>query len=137
MIDLEELKRLALAATPGPWAAIYRTGWQNAKIVREGEHVNSGPICKVPEHSRSDGKPLETLLFIVAANPAVVLELIAEIERLQVDAKRYQLLRIADWDELGIAALYAGPDFDHLQGDELDAVVDAARATSSQPENGT
>ena len=54
----------------------------------------------------------------------------AEVVELRKDAGRYRWLRsadhIADWDEAKIVRLYAGPDFDRLEGALLDAAVDAA-----------
>ena len=66
-VNIEELKRLAEAATPGPWS-------DYAGVLRE---------CN------NSGKPIATIYrafnsqYIAAANPAAVLELIAEVDRLR------------------------------------------------------
>ncbi|MBD1555239.1 ead/Ea22-like family protein [Pseudomonas typographi] len=70
-IDYAELKRLAEAATPGPWSA--RTDDLCYAVTTLGRFriiVGSAPA--------DDPEP--DALFIAAANPAAVLELIAELE---------------------------------------------------------
>lgn len=66
-LDLQKLKAAAEAATPGPWRARYGDELINA----EGEVFAYGSFL-------SDDDPA----FIAAANPSVVLALIAEIERI-------------------------------------------------------
>lgn len=89
---IEELKRLAEAATPGPWFAAISSNMNNSV------HVSMGIICDT-------GKNIDDAAFIAAANPAAVLELIAEVER--VTKQREELLAalkgardsIAGWGE--------------------------------------
>lgn len=142
-IDLEELKRLALAATPGEWTLKVHTAevddfnpLRDDWTIREGETVVAW---------EQDGiQKQEDVRYIAAANPAVILELIAEIERLQVenaglkaDAGRYRFIR-SQFSPIGLLihgideglALYA-------MDKSVDAEMkdwDAARTTSSQPE---
>ena len=75
MTDLAELKALAEAATPGPWS--YDGSYVCPARVEAGttyvETWRSVADCHQPENTQ----------FIAAANPAVVLELIAENERLR------------------------------------------------------
>jgi hypothetical protein len=66
MNDYSELKRLAEAATPGPWAGEH-------DVYSDGGHGER--ICKMAT--------AEDSAFIAAANPAAVLALIAELEQLQ------------------------------------------------------
>ena len=74
-VDIEELKRLAEAATPGPW----RTEGHVVFGVNHGKKRVASSIWGAPN---SD----ENLSYIAAANPAAILELIAEMERLREDA---------------------------------------------------
>ena len=69
-IDIEELKRLAEDATPGPWVAAISTNMDN-KVCH-----SFGGICQT-------GKDIGDAIFIAAANPAAILELIAEIDSLR------------------------------------------------------
>lgn len=74
MTDYSELKRLAEAATAGPW-------------VSGGNWVSTVRGNSVADCPRGDEE------FIAAANPAAVLALIAENEALRKDAERYRWLR--------------------------------------------
>lgn len=97
-MNIEELKRLAEAATPGPWAAAISSNMVNG-------------VCATFETICETGKNIDDALYIAAANPAAVLELIAEIER--VTKQRDELLEalkdaremVSDW------AGYASPYF--------------------------
>lgn len=71
MVDIEKLKSLALAATPGPWD--YREV--------EGLSAIAHPLGWVLESG--DEQECADKRFIAASNPATVLELIAEVERLR------------------------------------------------------
>jgi len=74
-MNIEELKRLAEAATPGPWSTYMITmqnmcirkmnkcGYEECEIARNVHHNNAA--------------------YIAAANPAAILELIAEVEALR------------------------------------------------------
>ncbi len=68
-INIEELKRLAEAATPGPWGAAINTN-MDSKVSH-----SFGDICQT-------GKDIGDAIFIAAANPAVVLELIQQRDEL-------------------------------------------------------
>lgn len=75
MSDYSELKRLAEAATPGPWA--YDGSYVCPARTEDGttyvELWRSIADCHQPENTK----------FIAAANPAAVLALIAEVEGLR------------------------------------------------------
>lgn len=89
-VDLDELERLARAATPGPWT------WDNAKgneafhlegaadnyDDREILHAISGTIYS--EHSSDPaciGVAEKHKAYISAVNPTVILELIERVRR--------------------------------------------------------
>lgn len=80
-LNLEQLKALALAATPGPWQ------WDGRKVDDDGYvHIPEcsyivGGISLAFQHEDYQ----RDCDFIAAANPATVLALIAEIERLRDD----------------------------------------------------
>ncbi len=75
MGDWSELKRLAEVATPGPWG-------------RDGSYVcparvEGGTTYIESWRAIADSHHLEDVRYIAAANPAAILALIAENERLQ------------------------------------------------------
>jgi hypothetical protein len=74
--EFRKLKTLALAATPGPWAADLPGNWddvlQGAYCVKASDN---GPDSDEEAHTNAR--------FIAAANPTAILALIAEIERLE------------------------------------------------------
>lgn len=71
---LARLKELAEYATPGPWKLQYAGLCARWLVNMEGDHVIDGMV-----NPREGG-------FIAAANPATILDLIAEIERLEKEA---------------------------------------------------
>lgn len=74
MGDYTELKRLAEAATKSKWCT---DGWRQV-MSAESDQLNSGFVivdCQGPDN-------LKNAEFVAAANPAAVLALIAENERL-------------------------------------------------------
>lgn len=71
MIDLDELERLAQAATPGPWEADCDSGFVSG-------------ICQFWDKSEYDfDNPHNNAAYIAATNPQTVLELIAHIRSLE------------------------------------------------------
>jgi len=95
-IDLDDLKAKAEAATPGPWEAgrpdiiSYHgagptRGYKNVYSPPNGEthlgHECSDVVCEALDAVGADCR--ENAEYIAAANPQVVLELIAEVERLR------------------------------------------------------
>lgn len=82
MIDLDALEAKAKGATPGLWETDYRqryvfaaTGVNVCEIRGYGELVHMVPECEAVEQMRSNG------IYIAAANPATILELIAELRQ--------------------------------------------------------
>jgi hypothetical protein len=80
-MDIEKLKALALAASPGPWqwwtsnSMLRLTGadGRDGDVLHGYVHAGVGDVsCSEPNRA-----------FIEASNPAAVLELIAEVERLR------------------------------------------------------
>ena len=77
MTDYSELKRLAEAATPGPW-----------KKTVDGVMPEGRGFGIFGNFGATDGE--ENRAFIAAANPAAVLALIAEVEALRADLEQVQ-----------------------------------------------
>ncbi|SEE39381.1 hypothetical protein [Pseudomonas coleopterorum] len=75
MTDYSELKRLAEAATPGPWSTeANELYWLEDGYTKHlMETFDGSDICHDAEHP-------DNLKFIAAANPAAVLDLISEVE---------------------------------------------------------
>lgn len=105
MIDRNELRRLAQAATPGPW-----------KVVKDHElpGVHGGDVIlggSFYDYSVPDD---EDEAFIAAANPATVIELLDEIERLR-----------AVFEAARAVLRYGGPERFGTAWCELDKAVQA------------
>jgi hypothetical protein len=83
-MDLDKIKALALAATPGPWSAIE---WTCAAPTTVRAGAVGITVADTTGHGRNSEVCAIDAAFIAAANPATVLELIAEVERLRA-AKR-------------------------------------------------
>jgi hypothetical protein len=84
-MDIDKLKALALAATPGPW---------HAPGMGEIHAENHDEIAQILYHTGDDedmqcGTDADAA-YIAAVCPATVLELIAEVERLRADAARWK-----------------------------------------------
>lgn len=110
MTDYRELKRLAEAATPGPWA--YDGSYVCPARTEDGttyvELWRSIADCHQPENTK----------FIAAANPAAALALIAEVDSMKVE--RDYCRRVADHNlDLGVAYM--------TERDQLKAEVEALR----------
>ena len=105
-MNIEELKRLAEAATPGPWSS-HPNGYY-------GVHSNTGTIC-------STGEKIADALYIAAANPAAILELIRQRDELLV-ALKYARELVDDWGAYATAYMQEKHD---LAGDldRLDAAI--------------
>lgn len=79
--DTNKLKELAERATPGPWVSTESAESDHERWVMTADQQWS--ICAT--HSGAEGADCEqdNAEFIAAANPAAVLALIAEVERLR------------------------------------------------------
>lgn len=83
-VDTKSLRKLAEAATPGPWAVgpyYNRDGHGVGPVVHDVGHVNSDAV--VAEHVVK-----EDAAFIAAANPQTVIALLDDNESLNETAKR-------------------------------------------------
>lgn len=96
MINLDELEKLANAATPGPWATALFTDDQSLMHYEEwGVHYPGHPDAR--QHGNGEWHAIHicrgmtgpnrtnNAIFIAAANPQAILELIADYKRLQFD----------------------------------------------------
>ena len=80
--DLKELERLARAATPGPWTYDGDT-WELSAPSRKGK-------VEIATIETGWTEPMESeqqanIAYILAANPAAILSLIAELEQAKKD----------------------------------------------------
>jgi len=105
-MNIEELKRLAEAATPGPW-------FDDAGAIRTNEVQYVKPIAIVYS--------LRNSVFIAAANPAAILELIQQRDEL-LAALKYARELVDDWGAYATAYMQEKHD---LAGDldRLDAAI--------------
>ena len=86
MIDTTNLRKLAQKATPGPWL-LRATEW-NLYLVQSGRE-GDGSIVDTAYSRRND------IDYIAAANPATVLQLIDEIDRLHtIEAAARNLAKV-------------------------------------------
>ena len=87
-MNTEELKRLAEAATPGPWE--YQKDSKDFPVngyVTVRDCIFS--VCVLPyEGIRTDDRVTDNGLFIAAANPAAILSLLAYVDRLEAQRDR-------------------------------------------------
>ena len=78
MIDTTKLRELAQKATPGPW-----TQWEGRGWVHAGTPEANGQICRTDCGDFSDAQEIKNAEYIAAANPATVLALLDELDRLR------------------------------------------------------
>ena len=100
-MNIEELKRLAEAATPGPWVAkdelsgtVYAGDIPIAATIRHSPKLNT----------LSQNQKMANTLYLSAANPAAILELIRQRDELLAALKDAREM-VSDW------AGYASPYF--------------------------
>jgi hypothetical protein len=124
-MDIEKLKALALAASPGPWST------DDPHIVYCEDDNDIIYLANTAELDTDYKTAICNASYIAAACPAAVLELIAEVERLRADANRYRWLRDKANSQLGRAPMVfnCNPEdalcwTDSLHGARLDAVMD-------------
>lgn len=78
MIDIENIKQAALAATPGDWKAVCsipEEGFECFWLMHNDAHF--GDI-----HGPQSGQQLADATYIATANPSAVLELITRLEQM-------------------------------------------------------
>lgn len=129
MTPIDSLKKLAEAATPGPWMPFQERGVNEILI--------AGTAISVVHWQGFDAASTELkqqhhdCAYIAAANPQTILALIERCELAEKDAERYRWLRNSANDTLSTAPAVCNctPDDDQetfLFGAELDAAIDAA-----------
>ncbi|HHN0112341.1 TPA: ead/Ea22-like family protein [Pseudomonas aeruginosa] len=143
MTDHAELRRLAKAATPGPWTLYVPEDYQGPEELpgygvecAEGRAIVWGAL--EPETGCQFDRDAE---FIAAANPKAILALLDEIDRLKAenealrkDAARYRWLRERDLETIRQGGVFAGmtPENIVLNLEHLDAAIDAALEGATQ-----
>lgn len=78
-LDIEALKAVALAATPGPWDYFFKHKYNEHHVSLPIE--GSGMRRALFQSGCKTDRPVEDAQFIAAANPAAVLALIERLER--------------------------------------------------------
>ena len=142
--DLKELERLARAATPGPWTYDGDT-WELSAPSRKGK-------VEIATIETGWTEPMESeqqanIAYILAANPAAILSLIAELtrpettlvsimraelEQAKKDAERYRWLTADHADaEMRDLAEDTGIRLRWIGKGSADAAIDAAIAKES------
>lgn len=142
--DLAELKLKAEAASeamPGRWT-VHRDGMGSEFPPHPDQNfgIDDSRGWAVVWHGigRNGGIWHEEVAeFIAAVNPISVLALIAEVEALRKDAKRYRWLRLADWWRSPFCVIsnpkeQAKLGSDCPSGYRLDAAIDAAMGNGEQ-----
>lgn len=146
--ELARLKALAEAATPGPWYVQYGDDIRhqcmtaisavNKRDGNDGLFDDDQPLIAVTFHQSYPGVNLEgddcgdnDSAYITAANPAVILALIAKVESLAADAERYRWLRDMAHPSMGYPRneVWATDHRDMMiESENLDSIIDAAMA---------
>lgn len=104
-VDIERLKQLAQAASPGPWTITEHApefDFEASYSIAIGEDDDA--ICDQSYYPSAPNR-IEDARFIAAANPATVLELITELERCRESATRQAGERIVSALEAMIPAI--------------------------------
>lgn len=93
----KELRRLAEAATPGPWkiAPAGTKAYERADPY-PFDMIQVAPARFVRTEGRSENEANSNAAFIAAANPATILSLLDRLEAAERDAARYRFVRTAD-----------------------------------------
>ena len=85
-IDTTKLRDLAQNAAPGPWTQWEGRGWVYAgapEANAEGYMAGTyGQVCRTDCDDFSDAQEIKNAEYIAAANPATVLVLLDELDRL-------------------------------------------------------
>jgi hypothetical protein len=144
MSDYAELKRLAEAATPGPWWDEKNLHWYQPMTMVVSEKCQVARFVRNEvQYSCTVGKAEREWAnaeFIAAANPAAVMALIAERDQLKAeneslrrDAERYRWLRETEvWDDAcdeismkeNIWIVESREEVINRTGDDLDRSID-------------
>lgn len=135
MTDHAELRRVAEAATPGPWSCNRHWAIVGGPILEFTNGAAQQQIAMACGQSwMRDDELRNNAEFIAAANPQAILKLIAEVEHLRKDAARYRWLRERDLETIRQGGVFAGmtPENIVLNQEDLDAEIDAALEGATQ-----
>ncbi|ELI8129504.1 hypothetical protein ACT0ZX_004306 [Yersinia enterocolitica] len=93
MNNIEELKKVALAATPGPWGKCDSYGPnENGTCISAVERPDLMIASTTGYYGRVGG--IANTHFIALANPAVILDLIAQLEAAQKERDALKSLTV-------------------------------------------
>lgn len=137
--DLQQLKALAIEATPGKWIRLFG---ERTVYDRMEDGCRGNPIVRADQaYGPKDSANLD---FIAACSPSTILALIARIESLAADAERLDFviekgafitwsLRDSTIKQCQLMNQDEDEDFHHLSGDEkyfntVRGAIDAAIA---------
>jgi hypothetical protein len=130
MIDTKELRRLAQAASPGPWIAAGPSFGESLPkylnevvIDREGDEDDGYSICGAPLGLDKEGS--DDMAFVAAANPATITELLDRLEAAESDA--LEQARLNGMGASREAALMAKLEAAEKERDELRAEIAAMK----------
>ncbi|MFM0141758.1 hypothetical protein [Paraburkholderia sp. RL18-085-BIA-A] len=137
MIDIDALEALAKAATPGPWRGDRIDGTVKYDIV-SGDYPNGeyAVVCHGDNGNACDGgygfTSGENEAYALAANPAAILALIAEVRSLREDKARLDsgCILTHERDEFGEEY------FCERRGNNLRQMIDNAMALAQRIEIG-
>ena len=98
MSDYNELRALALAATPGPWKTDRHLGSRSGEVLICFDAQDRGRGIAIAETVPGTGEEYCNADYIAAANPATVLALLDELEAAHASRREAQA-RVAELTE--------------------------------------
>jgi hypothetical protein len=125
MTDYSELKNLAEAAPNGPWVD------ENDSLYFEDDGYTRHLLDADAGHDVEDEDYYAALSFVAAANPAVVLALIAENERLQESHEQV----CTNYNQVSYASEERGKQIDQLKAENEALRAEAERLASHSRSN--
>lgn len=130
MNNIEELKKVALAATPGPWEKCDSYGPnENGTCISAVERPDLMIASTTGYYGRVGG--IANTHFIALANPAVILDLIAQLEAAQKerdDLREKVNQADSEWHKMADRILSAGK-----RAETAEAALSAANEKLSKP----
>ncbi|MGT3344662.1 ead/Ea22-like family protein [Yersinia enterocolitica] len=137
MNNIEELKKVALAATPGPWERCDSYGPnENGTCISAVERPDLMIASTTDYYGRVGG--IANTHFIALANPAVILDLIAQLEAAQKERDAFKQQITSLFERVSGESVIDYPDdainwlADMIEG-ELDANSSALSAANEKP----
>ena len=98
MSDYNELRALALAATPGPWKTDRHLGSRSGEVLICFDAQDRGRGIAIAETVPGTGEEYCNAAYIAAANPATVLALLDEVDAANTSRREAQA-RVAELTE--------------------------------------